>query len=455
MRVNRKAFSGIWPETKKTLRLAIPMALAQIGMMAFNVIDAIMVGHISSAHLAAQSFVISTLNVGFIFLMGLTTSISIKVAQSYGRNEVDSCGRWLASGCMVMAISLLLLMAVGWFIYFNLHIFNQTAEVTQLARGYFLWILWSFIPFVLFLTFHQFSEGIGDSKIPMQYMLIGIAINAFLNYTLIYGKWGFPRMELVGAGIGTFVARITMSLLFVFHVLTHTRYRPFLSHFGRSGLSKRAMLSLLKIGGPSAFIYLFEIGAFALAAIMAGWIGKESLAAHQITINIASLTFMVPLAISMATAVRVGQAFGRHHVEQCQKIGIGSLMITALFMSATALLLFGGKNFIPTLYVRELPVRTIAAHLLIVAALFQVFDGLQVIGVSTLRGLSDVKIPAIAGFFIYWGVGICGGYVLAFKWNLGAVGVWVGLLVSLTLAAIFMVGRFFWVIRQKRKGLGG
>jgi MATE family multidrug resistance protein len=136
-------------------------------------------------------------------------------------------------------------------------------------------------------------------------------------------------------------------------------------------------------------------------------------------------------------------------VEQCQKIGIGSLILAALFMAATALLLLGGRNFIPTLYVRELPVRTIAAQLLIVAALFQVFDGLQVIGVSSLRGLSDVKVPAIAGFFIYWVVGIGGGYLLAFERNLGAVGVWIGLLVALMLAAGLMVSRFFWVVKQK------
>lgn len=426
-------------QIKETFKLALPIIGVQIGQVLFGVIDTLMVGRLGVLPLAGAAFVNNVISIPLIFLAGFTTAVSVNVSQNYGAGKQQEISRHLIHG-LLGGFSLCALIVCGFiFLGFHLEFFQQPPEVIQESRQYFWYMSVSLLPLVLFFVFRQFFEAVAKPQVSVYATLLGLAANGFLNWTFIYGNLGAPEMGLDGAGLATVLARAVMVLVLVFYFIKSMKAfhlkRPlwgtFLVYFREQ----------LKIGLPSGFQYLFEVGAFSGAGIMMGWLGAEALAAHQVALNLASLTFMVSLGIAFASSVRVGQSRGRGGAE-IRDIGVGSFLISGIFMffCGVIFILFGQS--LAALYVKDLKVLALAQTFLYVTALFQIFDGTQAVGVSLLRGMSDVKLPTLITFVAYWVVSLPLGYFLAFSTRLGALGIWVGLAVGLAVASISLIIRF-------------
>lgn len=436
-------------QLKKTVPLAIPIIIGHVGQMLMNFIDSVMVGHIGATYLAASAFGNMVFQIPMVFLIGVTVSISVLVSQNYGAGKHKECGKVLWNGFFIVALitagTLILMLGLTP----HLDIFKQPPKVTTLARPFYELLIWSFIPLCIFQSLKQFSDGLGMTKPGSWCLIAGLLVNVILNYLLIYGHFGFPRLELVGAGIGTFLARTISALILLIYILKCPRYKPYLTHFKQSIDFKKAILAL-KIGLPSGAQYLFEVGAFVGAGILMGWVGTAELAAHQIALNLASITFMFALGMSIASSIRLGQAHGANDIQEAREIGKSSIVFIICVMGFFGLAFIVLKDFLPTLFVTEVGVIHIASQLIVVAALFQMFDGVQSVALGLLRGMSDVRAPTVLTFIAYWAIGLPTAYILAFHFNLRHLGVWVGLALSLLVSSILLSTRFFILVRRSR-----
>jgi MATE family multidrug resistance protein len=273
-------------------------------------------------------------------------------------------------------------------------------------------------------------------------------VNAFANWVLIFGELGFPKLGIAGAAWATFASRIFMAAAIMFYVMRNEKFKRYDVNFHFRGLDFKIIKKILRLGLPSGFQYFFEVGAFSFAVIMIGWIGANELAAHQIAINLASISFMAVLGISQAASIRVGNAMGEQSVSKIRKAGFTGIFLGASIMSLAGLTFILLNNFLPTLYIDDEAVISIASRLIIIAALFQLSDGTQAVGIGVLRGLTDIKGPTIITFIAYWVISLPIAYILAFYFNLGVDGVWIGLLIGLTVSAILLTLRFNHKSRQ-------
>ncbi|MEW6653747.1 MAG: MATE family efflux transporter, partial [Bacteroidota bacterium] len=303
-------------------------------------------------------------------------------------------------------------------------------------------LAFSVIPFMVFQSYRQFLEGLSIPTPPMIIALSANLINAFLNWIFIFGQFGIPSLGLFGAGVATTSTRWIMAIsLFVF-VINYGKVKRYHTKFSFLPVDKNLIKKLIGIGLPSGFQYFLEVAAFSFAAVMIGWIGSKNLAAHQIAINMASITYMIILGISAAGTIRVGGFVGENDWRKVRYAGFTSLGIAVLIMFSFGVIFILFNNTLPYFYIKDKEVIVIASQLLIIAALFQIFDGMQACGVGILRGLADVKIPLLISLLSYWIIGIPVGALLGFYFDLGAVGVWFGLLIGLALLGLTMLLRF-------------
>jgi MATE family multidrug resistance protein len=279
--------------------------------------------------------------------------------------------------------------------------------------------------------------------------LLANIINVFGNWVLIYGNLGMPAFYLSGAGWATFSTRVLMALSFVIYVQMSVRYKPFDPTLHYNSINISMIKKILNIGIPGGLQYFFEVSAFVGSAIIIGWLGTNELAAHQIAINLASLSFMVALGISAAATIRVGNAVGRDDQPGAKKVGITAFILAAICMGTFGIVFIVFRWFLPTLYVDNPEVIQIASSLLIIAALFQLSDGTQAVGIGLLRGLADAKVPMFITIIAYWIIGLPGGYLLGFTFGFGVQGIWIALLAALTVSAILLSIRF--MIKSKQK----
>ncbi|HRP92070.1 MAG TPA: MATE family efflux transporter, partial [Ignavibacteriaceae bacterium] len=319
---------------------------------------------------------------------------------------------------------------------------NQPKEVIELAIIYMTIVGLSAIPLMLFQTYKQFIEGLSIMKPAMIIAILANIINAFVNWILIFGELGFPKLGLAGAAWATFLSRVFMAVVIMIYVMRNQKYKQYDVTFHFRGINIPVIKKLLSLGLPSGFQYFFEVGAFTFAVIMIGWIGANELAAHQIAINLASITFMAVLGISQAASIRVGNAMGEQNIPNVRKAGFTAIALGGGIMSLAGITFILLHNYLPTLYIDDEAVISIASRLIIIAALFQLSDGTQAVGIGVLRGLTDVKGPTIITFIAYWIISLPIAYVLAFYFNLGVDGVWIGLLIGLTVSAILLTFRF-------------
>lgn len=425
------------------LLLAYPVILSQLGHVLVNVVDSVVVGQTGKVPLAAVSLSVSVSTVVMVLGLGLSMGITPLVAAADGKRDMPLLGRLLVNGVLLSTLAGVGLAGMGLVIAPQLRYLNQPAEVVELAMPWVRLIFLSFLPLMIFQGFKQFAEGLGLTRQAM-YLSVGAnLLNALLCYMFVFGNLGAPEMGMIGAAWATLISRVLMAILMATYVLRAARLRPYREAAATGlGLHGPTVRRLLGLGSPIGVQMMFEMGAFSFSAIMIGWLGTTSLAAHQIAINVASATYMAASGIAAAATIRVGNMRGLGDAEGARQAGFTAYGLTFLFMSLMALILIMAREFIPYFYNNDAAVVAQAATLLLIAALFQISDGLQVVGLGALRGLEDVKIPSLVALLAYWAVALPLGYFLGFKLNMGAVGIWIGLLTGLTLVAGLLLWRF-------------
>ena len=429
-------------EVRPTLTLALPIIVGQVSQMLMGVTDSIMIGHAGTVPLAASSFGGNVFALFFVLGIGMTVPVSIFVARARGAARLEDVSEYMRHGvalaCIVGAIETLALVLIGT----QLQRFGQPPEVLAIVKPFFFLIGVSITPVLLYLALRQYAEAMGRPWLPMYIMLAGVGLNIFLNWIFIYGRLGVPALGLTGAGISTFISRTLGALVILAWLRIDPVTRSAWPRRWFAPLSWTRFREMLHIGLPASGMLFFESSAFTFATVMIGWRGAVPLAAHQIALSCASVAYMFPLGLSMAAGMRVSHAVGAGERTRLRPIGYSaaamSLVLTGTF---TVLFAFGG-NFVASWFVKDPAVISLAASLLIIAALFQLFDGCQVTVSAALRAISDVRIPTIITFVAYWGVAIPLGYLLGVRGSLGAPGMWSGIAAGLAFAAVILVARF-------------
>lgn len=429
------------PYFKQIAILSLPIIVGQLGIVLMGVADVIMIGKLEPVQLAAAS--LANAIYFFIAILGIGTlsAVSPLVAKSKGAANLNECASWLKQAIFASVLLSIFIGIVIFTITQNLHWFKQTQAVTQLAKNYLHLLNIGTFPMLLFLALKQYSDGLGVTRPSAIITIIALLINVFLNWVLIYGNWGATPLGLVGAGIATTFARIIMAVSLFIYVKTQAIYKPYLQP-NKQEDNTAYLKQIFKIGIPSGLQYFFEVGAFAFAAIMIGWINEFALAAHQVAINIASISYMIATGISAGGSIAVGEALGRKNKKDIIDAGRSALLLGAIFMTFCAFILASFAPQIIALYTTDEQVVKMSVYLLYIAAFFQLSDGIQCVGLGILRGIGDTKIPTIITIFAYWVIGIPFGYVLCFKLNQSLYGVWMALLIGLTLSAWLLSNRF-------------
>ncbi len=438
-------------EASRTIKLALPIIIGELAQMALHIIDAAMVGAINYKELAAAALVINAMNIPFVLGIGMTISVSQMVSMAHGRRDSQQVSHYLFNGfilCAVTAIIISLALVFGRNVLHNL---GPDPDVVELALPFMELMGLSIIPMLLFMTLKQFADGLEYTKTAMAISLLGMPVNVFINWLLIYGNWGFPRLELNGAGWATLITRSLMFLVFALIILRHRTFKKYVAVSRRQWYLKRKTLGeLLHIGIPSALQIGMEAGAFAVSGIIIGTLGAISQASHQIALSCASFTFMVSMGLAQAGSIRVSNSFGRRDWNKINIIGKSTLLIALLYGLFCAITFFLFRFQLPLFFNDHAEVISLAALLLLFAAVFQISDSTQAIGAGLLRGIKDVKYPTILIAIAYWVVGLPLGYLLAFHFKLGASGIWLGLIAGLTLSSLFLITRFMAMTKKHR-----
>jgi multidrug resistance protein, MATE family len=429
-------------ELRPTLALALPIIVGQVSQMLMGVTDSVMIGHAGTVPLAASSFGGNVFAIFYVVGIGMMVPVAIFVSRAHGANSPDDAAEYLRHGIVIALGFGLLETLVMVALSTQLGHFGQPSEVMAIVRPFFLLIGASIVPVLVYLALRQFAEAMGRPWVPMVIMLAGVGLNIALNWVFIYGHLGVPALGLTGSGISTLVSRTLGAAIIFAWLRTDRTTRAGWPQRWFAPLSLQRLREMMHVGLPASGMLFFECTAFAFSTIMIGWLGAVPLAAHQIAITCASLAFMFPLGLSMATSMRVSRALGASERSRLRPIAFGAMSF-AILLTGTFALAFGfGGHRIATWFVDDAAVVAVATQLLIVAALFQLFDGWQVTAAASLRGITDVKIPAIITFAAYWVVALPLGYLLGIRGPFGAVGMWIGIASGLACAAVFLATRF-------------
>lgn len=441
-------------EARKTLILAFPIILGELSQIFMGLLNTAMVGALSYKHLAAASLVMSVVNIPFVLGIGITISISQMVSLANGKRDGALVSHYLYNGFVLSIITALIISFGLEFSKDILYHLGQDEEVARLSVPYMQLMGWSVIPMLLFMALKQFTDGLEYTKTAMTLSLISIPLNFGLNLLLIFGFWGFPRLELNGAGWGSLISRSVIFFALAIVVLRHKLFKKYIAIRKRQWvLRKRTMRELLHIGIPSSLQIGMESAVFAVSGIIIGVIGAREQAGHQIALTMAAMTFMVSVGISQAASIRVSNALGRKdwpHIRLIGKTGILIGIVYGLFC-AIAFIIF--RHQIPYLFTKDSQVVLITVTLLTFVGFFQLSDSIQAVSSGLLRGIKDVRIPTIFIAIAYWLVGLPIGLLLAFPCDMGAIGIWIGFIVGLSLSAILLSNRFR-VMSKREKEFG-
>ncbi len=437
-------------EAFNTWKLSGPIILGELTQMALGIIDSIMVGKISYQHLAAAALVNSVMNIPFVMGFGITMSVSQTVSMSNGRKDHHKVSHYLYNGfwlCGIAGIIIAVLLNACSNILFHL---DQDSQVATLGAPYLRIMGWSIIPMMLFIGLKQFTDGLERTRTAMLLSLAALPINIFLNFLLVYGNWGFPRLELAGAGYGTLITRVLILLIFLVVLFVHPFFKKYMAlRDDQWKLSSATFRELLHIGIPSGLQVAMESGAFAVSGIIIGTLGAVQLAAHQIAISCASVAFMVSWGLAQGGSIRVSNAWGRNNWKDIALIGKSTILSGVAYGIFGVLFFVLFRNILPLAFNNDAAVIPLAAVLMLYAAIFQVSDATQAIGVGLLRGVKDVKVPTIYIAIAYWAIGIPVGCLMAFTFNMGAAGMWIGFVSGLSFSSLFLNYRFFKLLRRK------
>ena len=438
-------------EFKYNWKLAAPVMLGMLGHTFVSFVDNIMVGQLGTAELAAVSLANSFMFIAMSIGIGFATAITPLIAEADAANNFKQAKSTYKHGlflCTTLGILLFL------FVFFSkpwMYLMQQPEEVVALAIPYLDLVAFSLIPLIIFEAIKQFSDGMSMTKYPMYATLIANIINVILNYLLIFGKFGFPEMGMIGAAFGTLISRFIM-LIYLWTLLRYKeRSRKIVRSIKFFVLDFQMIKRIVNIGSLSAMQMFFEVAIFTSAIWLSGLLGKNPQAANQIALNLSSMTFMVAMGLSVASMIRVGNQKGLQNYKELRRIAFSIFLLGVLLAMFFALLFFLFHKSLPNIYVDlrdtanykdNMEVVSMASNLLLAAAFFQISDSIQVLVLGALRGLQDVKIPTILTFISYWVVGFPVSYYLGKEEMYGSFGIWLGLLAGLTTASILLFIRF-------------
>ncbi|AZQ44741.1 MATE family efflux transporter [Nonlabens ponticola] len=427
-------------EFGKNFSIAYPIIAGQVAHLLVALADNIMVGKLGAAALASVSLGNTLIFIALSIGIGFSFAITPLVAEADGKRDINAVKSILQNGmllCIVNGLLLVILLLLAEPILYKM---DQPVEVVELAIPYMRVVAFSLIPLMFFQALKQFSDGLSLTRFAMYATLIANVINIGVNYLLIYGEYGFPRLEVVGAAYGTLISRLLMALLLFLLLLKDNKTRYY---FTRTILlSKKKMVSLLNIGLPTALQMFFEVSLFTAAIFLSGVLGTNVQAANQIALNLSAITFMVGVGLSVTATIRVGNQLGSRDHTELIRIARSIFLMALILDVAFAMAFYFGRDLLPQVYIDDPDVIVIASSMLIVAAIFQVSDGIQVVVLGALRGLQDVWVPSLICFVAYACIGFPIAYYFGSADLLGGVGIWIGLLSGLTISAILMYVRF-------------
>lgn len=444
-------FNQYASEFRQNIQLAYPVILGMLGHTLIGVVDNIMVGKLGSTELAAVSLGNTMVFIAMSLGIGFSTAITPIVGEADAEKDQSKITSAFHHGlflCTILGVFLFLLVMLAKPI---LHLLEQPKEVIDMALPYLDWVAFSLIPLIMYQGYKQFADGLSHTKYSMYAIILANVVHVFFNYVLIYGIWIFPKLGIIGAALGTVISRIMMVVFLHVILKRNAELRPHFDGFGLGKIKKQMIRKIVNLGTPSALQMLFEVSLFTASVWLCGNIGKTSQAANQIALSLATVTFMFAMGFSVAAMVRVSNCKGLADYKQLIRVARSIFLITVLVEVVFAVLFVMLHTWLPLLFLdmndqaqwltnRE--VVEIAAKLLLVAAVFQISDGIQVVVLGALRGLQDVKIPMYITFVAYWIIGFPISILLGKYTELKAVGVWIGLLAGLTAAALFLYLRF-------------
>lgn len=418
-------------------RLAGPVVLAELGWMSMGIVDTIMVGHVGAEPLGGVAVGSAVFYSVAIFGMGLLLGLDTLVSHAFGGGRLSECHRWLAAGVALSALvtlPLVLIIAAGANL---LPLWGVRPEIVSQAVPYVKALLWGLLPLLLYTAFRRYLQALGQVRPVMFALVTANLVNVAGNWVLIYGHLGAPAMGAEGAGWATCISRTYMAGYLLVSILRYDHRRRTGLRETPLGIDFARIRELVRLGLPAASSITLELGVFATAATLAGRLASAHLAAHQVAISVAGLTFMVPLGISSAGAVRVGHAIGRRDAAGAEDSGWTAIVLGAGFMLCTAVAMYVFPRGIMRIFTTDAEVVATGASLLFLAAIFQLFDGVQVSATGVLRGAGDTRTPMITNLVGHWFLGLPVGYALCFGRGWGIYGMWIGL--SLGLIAVGIV----------------
>ena len=443
--------SNYTKEFKYNLKLASPVMLGMLGHTFVSFVDNIMVGQLGAAELAAVSLGNSFIFIAMSIGIGFSTAITPLVAEADTENNFEKGKSVFKHGLFLCTVLGLILFGILLFAKPLMYIMDQPKEVVDLAIPYLDLVAFSLVPLIVFQAFKQFSDGLSLTKYPMYATIVANLLNVAINYVLIFGKFGFPEMGIVGAAVGTLVSRFVMVAYLWWLLAKREKSKAYVTNIKIFQLKKHPLRKLSNLGLPSAMQMFFEVGIFTAAIWLSGTLGANAQAANQIALNLSSMTFMVATGLSVAAMVRVGNQKGLNDFKALKRIAESIFIVGFIFAVIFALFFVVFHQFLPNMYVDlndpenaidTAEVVQIAATLLLAAAVFQISDSLQVIALGALRGLQDVKLPTVITFISYWVVGFPISYYLGKAEVYGSFGIWIGLIAGLSVAAILLFIRF-------------
>lgn len=444
-------FSHYTKEFSYNLKLAYPIILGMLGHTLIGLVDNIMVGRLGSTELAAVSLGNSMVFIAMSLGIGFSTAITPIVAEADAAKDHQKIRATFHHGlflCIILGFVLFTLIVISKPLMVLL---QQPKEVIDLAIPYLDWVAFSLIPLIIYQGYKQFADGLSMTKYSMYAIVMANIVHVIINYFLIYGIWIFPEMGIIGAALGTVISRILM-VVFMHVILSRKKkLKPYFGNFKFKELRKHKLRKIIQIGMPSAMQMFFEVALFTSAIWLCGNIGKTSQAANQIALTLATITFMFAMGLSVTAMIRVSNQKGLFDFKQLIIVARSIFLLAIIIEIIFAILFIALHNFLPQFFLNmdnadqllaNEEVIAIASKLLIVAAVFQISDGIQVVVLGALRGLQDVKIPMYITFVAYWVIGFPISFILGEYTELKAVGVWIGLLAGLTAAALFLYIRF-------------
>ena len=450
------SISNYTKEFAYNLKLAYPVMLGLLGHTFVAFADNIMVGQLGTAELAAVSLGNSFIFIAMSLGIGFSTAITPLTAEADAEGNVARGRSTFKHGlilCTTLGVLLFMLILLAKPL---MYMMDQPVEVVELALPYLDLVAFSLIPLIIFQALKQFSDGLSKTKFAMYATVVANIVNISLNYLLIFGKFGFPEMGIIGAAIGTLASRIIMNIVLWWYLKRDQKTRKYVSNF-KLEVKKRMLKKIMSLGLPSALQMFFEVAIFTAAIWLSGVLGKNPQAANQIALNLASMTFMIAMGLSVAAMVRVGNQKGLKNFVELRRIALSIFLLTFIIDAIFAGFFWAFKDWLPSIYLDvndvanmtdNMEVMTIAAQLLLVAAVFQISDGIQVVVLGALRGLQDVIIPTLLTFISYWIIGFPVSYYLGLHTEFESTGIWIGLLAGLTAASILLYIRFNYLTRR-------